>query len=246
MGARTSARGSDGRHQRAQDLVLARASAPNVVPHVSKATGVYLNSMLAVTEANRAGLRRGDPAHRTTAIVAGRLRREHLHRARTASIYTPDSRRRILPGITRDTVIQIASVTSATRSSRNRSSVTDLYLADECSCAGTAAEVTPLRVGRRPRRSARPGPRLTLASVKAHRHRPRRQRALVALARVRVDRTGAKPRHDRSKVREIPLSRPWLDERCEEEARPSVVPQVRPCTPGPWIDRFEEQIAAAS
>jgi len=25
------------------------------VPHVSKATGVYLNSMLAVTEANNAG-----------------------------------------------------------------------------------------------------------------------------------------------------------------------------------------------
>src|SRR5437867_9315953 len=28
---------------------------PNVIPHVSKATGIYLNSMLAVTEANRAG-----------------------------------------------------------------------------------------------------------------------------------------------------------------------------------------------
>ena len=28
---------------------------PNIVPHVSKATGVYINSMLAVTEANNAG-----------------------------------------------------------------------------------------------------------------------------------------------------------------------------------------------
>ena len=28
---------------------------PNVIPHVAKATGVYLNSMLAVGEANRAG-----------------------------------------------------------------------------------------------------------------------------------------------------------------------------------------------
>src|SRR5919198_577244 len=28
---------------------------PNVIPHASKATGVYVNSMLAVTEANRAG-----------------------------------------------------------------------------------------------------------------------------------------------------------------------------------------------
>src|SRR3712207_1518906 len=28
---------------------------PNVIPHVAKATGIYLNSMLAVTEANRSG-----------------------------------------------------------------------------------------------------------------------------------------------------------------------------------------------
>src|SRR2546421_8931675 len=28
---------------------------PNVIPHVAKATGVYLNSMLAVTEANNGG-----------------------------------------------------------------------------------------------------------------------------------------------------------------------------------------------
>src|SRR3712207_8649820 len=30
-------------------------SGPNVIPHTAKATGVYLNSMLAVMEANRAG-----------------------------------------------------------------------------------------------------------------------------------------------------------------------------------------------
>ena len=40
---------------------------PNVIPHVAKATGVYLNSMLATTEARRGGLRRGDHALRTTA-----------------------------------------------------------------------------------------------------------------------------------------------------------------------------------
>ena len=38
---------------------------------------------------------------------------------------------------------------------------------------------------------------------------------MVALARVRVDRAG--PRESvREAVREIPLSRPWLDEREEE------------------------------
>ena len=40
---------------------------PNVIPHVSKATGIYLNSMLATTEAQRAGLRRGRSCSPTTA-----------------------------------------------------------------------------------------------------------------------------------------------------------------------------------
>ncbi len=52
---------------------------PNVIPHVAKATGVYLNSMLAVGEANRAGY---DEAILLTArgVRRRRLGREHLHR----------------------------------------------------------------------------------------------------------------------------------------------------------------------
>jgi len=42
-------------------------------------------------------------------------------------------------------------------------------------------------------------------------------------------------------VREIPLSRPWLDER-EEELVLEVLRSGR-LSLGPWIDRFEEQIA---
>ena len=42
-------------------------------------------------------------------------------------------------------------------------------------------------------------------------------------------------------VREIPLSRPWLDER-EEELVLQVLRSGR-LSLGPWIDRFEEQIA---
>ena len=52
---------------------------PNVIPHVAKATGVYINSMLAVGEANRAGY---DEAILLTAEGNDRRRlgREHLHR----------------------------------------------------------------------------------------------------------------------------------------------------------------------
>jgi len=115
---------------------------PNIVPHVSKATGVYLNSMLAVTEANNAGY---DEAilltpEGTVADGSG----ENIFVVRDGVIYTPDLATGILPGITRDTVKQIAEDLGYTVVEKTliRS---DLYLADELFMCGTAAEVTPLR-----------------------------------------------------------------------------------------------------
>ncbi|HEX4681039.1 MAG TPA: branched-chain amino acid transaminase, partial [Gaiellaceae bacterium] len=115
---------------------------PNVVPHVSKATGVYLNSLLAVTEANNAGY---DEAilltpEGTVADGSG----ENIFVVKNGVIYTPDLASGILPGITRDTVTQIAQDLGYTvlEKALIRS---DLYLADEVFMTGTAAEVTPLR-----------------------------------------------------------------------------------------------------
>ena len=115
---------------------------PNIVPHVSKATGVYLNSMLAVTEANLAGY---DEAilltpEGTVADGSG----ENIFVVKDAVLYTPDLATGILPGITRDTVKQIASDLGyeVIEKALIRS---DLYLADEVFMCGTAAEVTPLR-----------------------------------------------------------------------------------------------------
>jgi branched-chain amino acid aminotransferase len=115
---------------------------PNIVPHVSKASGVYLNSLLAVTEANNAGY---DEAilltpEGTVADGSG----ENIFVVRDGVIYTPDLATGILPGITRDTVMQIAQDLGYTVVEKSiiRS---DLYLADEVFMCGTAAEVTPLR-----------------------------------------------------------------------------------------------------
>ena len=115
---------------------------PNVIPHVAKATGVYLNSMLAVTEANRAGY---DEAILLTAegfIADGSG--ENVFIVKDGELYTPDLSTSILPGITRDTVIQIAQDLGYTVNEKSliRS---DLLLADEAFMTGTAAEVTPLR-----------------------------------------------------------------------------------------------------
>jgi branched-chain amino acid aminotransferase len=115
---------------------------PNVVPHVSKATGVYLNSMLAVTEANNAGYEEAILLTPEGTVADGSG--ENLFVVRDGVIYTPDLATGILPGITRDTVMQIAQDLGYTVVEKAiiRS---DLYLADEVFMCGTAAEVTPLR-----------------------------------------------------------------------------------------------------
>jgi branched-chain amino acid aminotransferase len=114
----------------------------NVIPHVSKATGVYLNSMLAVTEANRAGY---DEAILLTAdgFVADGSG-ENIFVVKDGTIRTPPLSTSILPGVTRDSIIQIAQDLGYPVEETNliRS---DLFLADEAFMCGTAAEVTPLR-----------------------------------------------------------------------------------------------------
>jgi branched-chain amino acid aminotransferase len=114
----------------------------NVIPHVAKATGVYLNSMLAVGEANRAGY---DEAILLTAegyVADGSG--ESIFAVRDGVIYTPDLAASILVGITRDSVIQIAQDLGH-RVVEKPIIRTDLYLADEVFMVGTAAEVTPIR-----------------------------------------------------------------------------------------------------
>jgi len=115
---------------------------PNTIPHASKATGIYLNSMLAVTEANRAGY---DEAILLTAdgyIADGSG--ENVFVIKDGKVATPPLSTSILPGITRDSVIQILQDLGYTVEEKNliRS---DLITADEVFMCGTAAEVTPIR-----------------------------------------------------------------------------------------------------
>jgi branched-chain amino acid aminotransferase len=115
---------------------------PNVIPHVAKATGIYLNSMLAVTEAQRAGY---DEAILLTAegFVADGSG-ENVFVVKDGRVMTPPLSTSILPGITRATVIDIAQELGYVVEETNMIR-TDLYLADEAFMVGTAAEVTPLR-----------------------------------------------------------------------------------------------------
>jgi branched-chain amino acid aminotransferase len=115
---------------------------PNTIPHVAKATGIYLNSMLAVVEATRAGY---DEAILLTddGFVADGSG-ENVFLVKDEILITPDLSASILPGITRQSIIEIAQGLGYAVHERQviRS---DLYIADEVFMCGTAAEVTPVR-----------------------------------------------------------------------------------------------------
>jgi len=115
---------------------------PNVVPHAAKATGVYLNSMLATTEAKRAGYDEAIMLTRDGYIADGPG--ENIFVVKDGRLRTPPLSMSILPGITRESVITIAHELGyeVEEALLIRS---DLYLADEIFMVGTAAEVTPVR-----------------------------------------------------------------------------------------------------
>ena len=122
----------------------------------AKGTGAYLNSILARTEAERAGY---DEAIMLTASgFVSEGSGENVFVIRDGVVTTPPVSDGILDGITRDTVIQIMrdAGIEVVETSIARSA---LYHADELFLVGTAAEVTPVReVDDRPVGDGNPGP----------------------------------------------------------------------------------------
>jgi len=115
---------------------------PNTIPHAAKATGIYLNSMLAVHEAQRSGYDEAILLTDEGYIADGSG--ENVFLIKEGRIWTPPLSTSILPGITRDSVIQIAQDLGYVVEEANFVRA-DLYLADEIFMTGTAAEVTPVR-----------------------------------------------------------------------------------------------------
>ena len=115
---------------------------PNTIPHVSKATGIYLNSMLAVIEATNAGYAEAILLTDEGLVADGSG--ENIFVVKDEIISTPHLSTSILPGITRQSVMEIAQAHgyAVHEGPLIRS---DLYLADEVFMTGTAAEVTPVR-----------------------------------------------------------------------------------------------------
>jgi branched-chain amino acid aminotransferase len=119
-----------------------RRVGPNTIPHAAKATGVYLNSMLATHEARRGGYDEAILLTEDGYVADGPG--ETIFVVKDGTVFTPDLSSSILAGITRDSIIQIAQDIgySVVQKPLIRS---DLYLADEVFMTGTAVEVTPVR-----------------------------------------------------------------------------------------------------
>ena len=113
-----------------------------MMPTTAKASGQYINSILAVREAVSRGF---DEAllldiYGNVAEGSG----ENIFVVRNGEILTNDERHSILMGITRDAVIRIAEDLGY-RVNVGPISLDDLLTADEAFFTGTAAEVTPIR-----------------------------------------------------------------------------------------------------
>jgi branched-chain amino acid aminotransferase len=118
-----------------------RISPDSLIPH-AKASGQYLNSVLAKIESVKAGYEEAilldDHGH----VCEGTG--ENIYIVRDGEIATPGQHNSILDGITRRSIIQIARDLGYTVCERNVARA-EMYLADEVFLSGTAAEVVPVR-----------------------------------------------------------------------------------------------------
>src|SRR3989449_6751273 len=116
-----------------------RISPDSLIPH-SKASGQYLNSVLAKIEATKSGYEEAilldDHGH----VCEGTG--ENVYMVKDGVIYTPPQTASILDGISRKSVIQIARDLGYELVERDIARA-ELYLADEIYMTGTAAELVP-------------------------------------------------------------------------------------------------------
>lgn len=128
---------------------------PNVMMTKAKVSGNYVNSILAKKEAKHAGYDEAimlDPEGYVSEASGENIFIVKNRKLKTTPLTT------ILPGITRDSIIQIAKELGY-EVVEERFTRDELYLADEVFFTGTAAEVTPVReVDDRQIGEGKPGP----------------------------------------------------------------------------------------
>ena len=116
---------------------------PNMLPVVNaKATGQYINSMLAVMDAKDKGFDEAIMLDSNGYVSEGPG--ENIFIVKNATLYTPGSESSLLLGITRDSVITLARDMGYEVIEKPLTKG-EAMTADEVFFAGTAAEITPIR-----------------------------------------------------------------------------------------------------
>jgi branched-chain amino acid aminotransferase len=135
--------GEDGKRDgvRAKVASWRRIPHDSLIPH-AKASGQYLNSVLAKVEASKAGYQESILLDAQGFVSEGSG--ENIYVVKEGVIFTPPQTAGILDGITRKSVIQIARDLSYEVVERDLARA-ELYLADEVFLSGTAAELAPVR-----------------------------------------------------------------------------------------------------
>ena len=119
-----------------------RRNAQNALPSSAKATGQYINGVLAKIESLKAGYDEAVMLNEQGYITDGSG--ENLFIVRDGRLTTPPISAGCLDGITRGSVMRIGRDLGYEVTEENLVR-TDLYNADECFFTGTAAEITPIR-----------------------------------------------------------------------------------------------------
>ena len=172
-----------------------RISPDSLIPH-AKASGQYLNSILAKIETHKAGYDEAILLDDLGHVCEGSG--ENIYVVRDGVIHTPPQTASILDGINRKAVIQIARDLGYEVVERDIARA-ELYLADEVYLTGTAAELVPVReiddhvIG-----DGTPGEITRAVQSRVRRRAVRARRSATATGSTRSRRRWPRPREFRS------------------------------------------------
>lgn len=114
----------------------------NSIPCHAKICGAYVNSALAAQEARDRGFDEAIFLNEAGGVAEGSAM--NLFLVRGGRLITPDVSQGILEGITRDTVMTLASESMGVSTDQRPVDRAELYEADEVFLCGTAAQIAPV------------------------------------------------------------------------------------------------------
>jgi branched-chain amino acid aminotransferase len=119
-----------------------RRISDNSLPGRIKATGAYVNSSLAKSQAKKAGY--DEAIFLTESGEVSEASAAHIFIVRDGKLVSPPSTTDNLEGITRRTLLEIVAPELKLVTEERKISRTELYVADEIFLCGTGAEITPI------------------------------------------------------------------------------------------------------